>query len=143
MFSFLKINLLICQILSIGLEENVLCTYQLHVFSGFYGRFGNQFQVIHLIIYLTYIYHVMFNSSLQTLLNDLCIEILRRETNVRYPLVSPTFQGGQILLNLVAIRLAQTFHFERQRASSMLKTTLTLSYSTCLFHVLFRLPFFL
>ena len=36
-----------------------------------------------------------------------------------------------------------TFHFDRQRASSHLKPTFTLSSSTCFFHVHFGLPFFL
>ena len=57
--------------------------------------------------------------------------------------LSPTSEGGQIHLNLVAIKFTPTVHFDRQSASSLLKPTFTLFPSTCFFHVLYGLPFFL
>ena len=57
--------------------------------------------------------------------------------------VSPTFEGGQIHLNLWQICLMPTSRFHRQSTSSMPKPINTASSSTCSFHVLFGLPFLL
>ena len=73
------------------------------------------------------------------------IDVIEREgdTIVYNLVVSPTSEVDQIHLNPAANRLTPTFHFDRQSASSILTPTFTLSSSTCFFHVLFSLPFFL
>ena len=67
----------------------------------------------------------------------------QRDTNVYNLVVSPTSEGGQIHCNTASIRFMPTLHFNQQRASSLLKLTFTLSSSTCFFHVIFGLSFFL
>ena len=47
--------------------------------------------------------------------------VRERETNVVNLVLSPTNEGGQIHLKLVAILLTPTFQFDRLSASSMLK----------------------
>ena len=53
--------------------------------------------------------------------------------------VYPMSEGDQIHLNPAAIQLMPTLHFDRQSASSILKPSITLPFSTCFFHVLFEL----
>ena len=54
----------------------------------------------------------------------------------------PTSRGDRIHINLVAIWLKPTIHFDRQSASSLLWQTFTHSSSTCFFQLPFSLPFF-
>ena len=70
-------------------------------------------------------------------------DIRERDTNVENLVESPTIECGQIHLNPAAIWFMPTPHFDRQSAFSFLKLTSTLSSSTCFFHVLLSLPFFL
>ena len=67
----------------------------------------------------------------------------KRETNFQNFIASPRNEGGQIHLNPAVIRLAPTLNLDRQSEFSILKPTIILSSSTCFFHVLFDLPFFL
>ena len=63
-----------------------------------------------------------------------------RETSVLNPVVSLVIEGAGIHLNLVAMCLTQTTHFDRQRASSLLKPTFVHYSLNCFLHVVFYLP---
>ena len=61
------------------------------------------------------------------------------ETNVLRQEISKTGEGGRSHLKLLAIYLTLIIYLDRQCASFLLKPTITLSSSSCLFHVIFSL----
>ena len=69
------------------------------------------------------------NIAIYCKVTDACV----REANAYNFVAFLTSEGVQIHLNLVAIRLTPTIHFDRQITPSLLKPTFTLSSSACSF----------